>query len=318
MKNTKINYVNRALALAALVALIATPVLRADDNKSGDNNLNDNSGKESVGSVLSAEYSARLEKARAEQADGSDAAMKELQSTLQPRLKEFVQSVLPGVYDKENKTAEIDPNKLVLDNNTAVRGYTLSEGVLYRQTVDGEAKAVAKIDPQSTWTEATKEISKVIFADAANSEGGFSALVYGTQKDQDQVSPADFATVGEYTKGTKLDFFLLAYGGNSGKDEVSKEQAINQDNFKRMLEESTTHFVAASELSSPYVSVSFQDLWGGGDKEITDSVNNSDVSQAAVNGLLATPEPAMSLTFVACLGLALVALRKNKKATTTV
>ena len=37
------------------------------------------------------------------------------------------------------------------------------------------------------------------------------------------------------------------------------------------------------------------------------------VGTATTHALLATPEPAMPLTFSACLGLALFAVRKNRK-----
>jgi len=71
-------------------------------------------------------------------------------------------------------------------------------------------------------------------------------------------------------------------------------------------------------LNSPYVFLSFEDLYGGGDKDINDTIIAINIGAANVKALLATPEPAMPLTFTACLGLALFAVRKNRKAAATV
>jgi len=75
---------------------------------------------------------------------------------------------------------------------------------------------------------------------------------------------------------------------------------------------------AVPQLNSPYVFLSFEDLYGGGDKDINDTIIAINIGAANVKALLATPEPAMPLTFTACLGLALFAVRKNRKAAATV
>ena len=53
--------------------------------------------------------------------------------------------------------------------------------------------------------------------------------------------------------------------------------------------------------------------YGGGDKDINDTIIAINIGAANVKALLATPEPAMPLTFTACLGLALFAVRKNQQ-----
>ena len=354
MKRNKINTVNRTLALAALVALIATPVLRADDNQSsdnskssenssqssennkssdnnssdnskssdnngGDNNNSDNSSKGTEVSVQSKAAPYGLNKAGSVMQGGSDTASKTFASTVLPSLTKFVASALPeSVNNTKSKAFEIDPNKIVLANNTAVRAYFVSEGALYHNSIGVDAVAAGKKDPQSALAEASAETSQLIFPDASSSEGGFAASAYGTRTAAEPVLPGDFVNVGTFNKGTKLDFFLIANGANGGKDVFSTDEALNQDGFKQHVAGFTTHIFAVPQLNSPYIFLSFEDMWSGGDKDINDTIIALDVGAATVNSLLATPEPAMPLTFAACLGLALVAVRKNKQATAAV
>ncbi len=352
MKKTKINTMNRTLALAALVALIATPVLRADDSNSGDNSKSsDNSSQNSDSSKSSSSDNSKsgdnnngdnnsgdnnnnsgtvspvqskadpygMDKAGSVMLAGSDAASKSFDTTVLPSLTKFVSSALPeGVNNTKSTAFEIDPNKIVLANNTAVRAYFVSEGASYHNSIGVDAVAAGQKGPQSSWDEATADTSKLIFPDASSSEGGFSSSTYGTRTATDPVLPGDFVNVGTYAKGTKLDFFLISNGANGGNNVFSTDEALNSDGFGQHVAAFTTHLFAVPQLNSPYIFLSFEDLWSGGDKDINDTIIALDVGVATVNSLLATPEPAMPLTFAACLGLALIAVRKNKKATAAV
>ena len=348
MKRNKTNSLNRALALAALVALIATPVLRADDSnsgdngksgdnssqssdnnksgegsdngKSGDNNSGDNNNNSGTVSPFQSKADPYgLNKAGSVMQAGSDPASKSFSTTVLPSLTKFVSSALPEAKNNTgSKAFEIDPNKIVLANNTAVRAYFVSEGASYHNSIGVDAVAAGKKDPKSSWDEATADTSKLIFPDASSSEGGFSSSAYGTRTATDPVLPGDFVNVGNFAKGTKLDFFLISNGANGGNNVFSTDEALNSDGFGQHVAAFTTHIFAVPQLNSPYIFLSFEDMWSGGDKDINDTIIALDVGVATVNALLATPEPAMPLTFAACLGLALVAVRKNKKATTTV
>jgi hypothetical protein len=61
------------------------------------------------------------------------------------------------------------------------------------------------------------------------------------------------------------------------------------------------------------VFLSFEDLWGGGDKDINDTIIALDVGKATVKALLATPEPAMWLTLGSFLALGIWAKRRMEK-----
>ena len=155
-----------------------------------------------------------------------------------------------------------------------------------------------------------------MFADTSSSEGGFSSSPYGTRTPTDPVLPGDFVNLGKYAAGTKLDFFLMANGADQSWSPIySTDATLNNDGFSQHVGVFTTHLFAVPQLNSPYLFLTFEDQWGGGDHDINDTIIALDVGVATVNSLLATPEPAMPLTFAACLGLALIAVRKNKKAT---
>jgi len=158
----------------------------------------------------------------------------------------------------------------------------------------------------------------LIFPDASTSAGGGAAIGTGATTQDQPVVPGDFVNLGNVSKGTALDFFLVANGANGGNQVFSANESLNQDGFSQHVAGFTTHLFAVPQLNSPYLFLSFEDLWGGGDKDINDTIVAINVGAATVNALLATPEPAMPLTFAACLGLALIAVRKNKKATATV
>ena len=128
--------------------------------------------------------------------------------------------------------------------------------------------------------------------------------------DNQVVAPADLSSAKQLSAGQKLDFFAL------GDVQDSIAQWMNADGFAQNLADFAAGKGKDQSLSSPYLCIEFQNVWGDGDQ--LDGNNTTlvlNLNQVSVNSLLATPEPAMPMTFAACLGLALIAVRKNKKAT---
>jgi len=306
MKPIKIN----SLALAALAALVITPALQAVPAISGGG---------VAAPVQSPADPYNLAKPNPVMQAGSDETALNFDQTVLPNLTKFIHSALPeSVNNTKSRAFEIDPNKIVLANNTAVRAYFVYEGAAYHNALGVDTVAPGKAGPQSWWDEVTSPTAKLVFPDASSTEGGFAAGAYGTRTPDEPVLPGDFVNLGNYAAGTKLDFFLMANGANQSWAPIySTDAALNNDGFKQHVAAFTTHIFAVPQLNSPYLFLSFEDLWGGGDKDVNDTIVALNVGTATVNSLLATPEPAMPLTFAACLGLALVAVRKNKKAAVT-
>ena len=253
---------------------------------------------------------------------GSDAASKNFDNTVLPSLTAFIQSALP---ERQNNTAsaafEVDPNKIVLANNTAVRAYFVYEGAGYHNSIGVASQMPSDPTPYNSWDQAVAGSSKLIFPDASSTEGGVNdgTGAYGTRTATEPVLPGDFVDVGTYAKGTKLDFFLLSGGANNyWANSFSTDGSLNPDGFSQHVAAFTTHIFAVPQLNSPFLFLSFEDQWGGGDQDVNDVVIALNVGTATVNALLATPEPAMPLTFAACLGLAFFARRLNKKASVVV
>ena len=248
---------------------------------------------------------------------GSDASAKNFDKNVLPSLTKFVQTALPESRNNTKSTAfEIDPNKLVLATKTAVRAYFVSEGAAYHNAIGVDVTAAGQ-EPKSWWDEVSSGSSKLVFPDASSTEGGFASGQYGTRTASEPVLPGDFVNLGTYAAGTKLDFFLMANGANQSWAPVfSGNESLNNDGFQQHVAAFTTKLFAVPQLNSPYIFLSFEDLWGGGDKDINDTIIALDVGTATVKSLLATPEPATWLTLGSFLALGLVAKRHRQAITT--
>ena len=247
---------------------------------------------------------------------GSDASSKNFDQKVLPSLTKFIQSALPETKNNTASTAfEIDPNKLVLSSKTAVRAYFVSEGAAYHNSIGVDITTPAN-DPKSSWDEVTSASSKLIFPDASSTEGGFASGAYGTRTATEPVLPGDFVNLGTFDKGAKLDFFLMANGANQAWSSVfSSTESINPDGFHQHVAGFTPKLFAVPQLNSPYVFLSFEDLWGGGDKDINDTIIAVNIGAANVKALLATPEPATWLTLGSFLGVAIWAKRRGDRQT---
>ena len=302
MKTNKIN-------LLTLAALIITPALYAAPVSSSgtpapEQSSADPYGLQTAGPVMQA---------------GSTADSKNFDTTVMPSLMSFINKNLPETVNNTKSTAfEVDPSKLVMANNYNVTATFVYENAGYHNSFGVDEVAAGQTGPQSAFDEVTAPTAKLIFPDASTPAGGGAAIGTGATTQDQPVVPGDFVNLGNVSKGTALDFFLVANGANGGNQVFSANESLNQDGFSQHVAGFTTHLFAVPQLNSPYLFLSFEDLWGGGDKDINDTIVAINVGAATVNALLATPEPAMPLTFAACLGLALIAVRKNKKATATV
>ena len=242
---------------------------------------------------------------------GSDASAKNFQQKVLPSLNKFISSALPEQKNNTmSKAFEIDPNKLVLATKTAVRAYFVSEGAAYHNAIGVDVTTTGN-DPKNWWDEVSSASAKLIFPDASSTEGGFASAAYGTRTASEPVLPGDFVNLGTFAKGTKLDFFLMANGANQSWSSVfSTKESINPDGFQQHVAGFTTKLFATPKLNSPYVFLSFEDLWGGGDKDINDTIIALNVGVNTVKSLMATPEPATWLTLGSFLALAVWAKRR--------
>lgn len=243
---------------------------------------------------------------------GSTAASADFNKSVLSQALQFIKQALPeGQNNTKSLAYEIDPGKLFLATKQAVTATFVYEGAGYHNSIGVDAVAPGAKGPSSWWDEVTSPTAKLVFPDASSSEGGFSVSTYGTRTASEPVLPGDFVNLGTYEKGSKLDFFLMSNGANqSWANVVSIDPALNSDGFSQHVAAFTPHLFAVPQLNSPYVFLSFEDLWGGGDKDVNDTIIALNIGQANVNALLATPEPATWATFGSVLGLAVWAKRR--------
>jgi len=175
----------------------------------------------------------------------------------------------------------IDPNKLTLAYDTSVRVYFVGEGAGYHNTLGF----------YTTGKGGDQTDAALIFPDASSNLG-----LDGSGKEVRDVKnpllPGDFVNLGTFKAGTKLDFFLIADGVNGGKNFYSTVDSHNPD--------SLFHAVNLAPEGSPYLLLSFEDLFGGGDEDYNDVVFAVEIGRANIKHLqefskLTAPEPSMAI-----------------------
>ena len=283
------------LSLAVMLAFAVT--VRADDGVPASvQSKADPYGLKLAGQVMQA---------------GSDASSKDFQDNVLASATSFIKAALPETQNNTKSVAfEIDPSKLVLSAQTAVRAYFVYENAGYHNSFGVNVTTLGN-DPASASALVSSKSSELIFPDASSTAGGFASGNYGTRTASEPVLPGDFVNLGTFAKGTKLDFFLMANGANqSGSSVFSTVESLNGDGFQQHVAAFTPKLFAVPQLNSPYIFLAFEDLWGGGDKDINDTVIAINVGAATVQSLLGTPEPAMWLTLGSFLVLAIWAKRR--------
>ncbi len=291
MKNTIKSLRLPALLVAALSASVlstlATPVA-ADGTVSPVQSPADPLGLPIAGKVMAA---------------GSDASSQAFDANVLPGALAFIRANLPeGVNNSKSPVVQkVDPSKLVLSTKTDVTATFVYEGAGYHNTlgINTTGLGVSSGNPE------------IIFPDASSTDGFSNQGNPGTRTSYEPLLPGDFVDLGTYNAGTKLDFFLIANGANGGNTVYNSINgtSTNPDSLNHVGMFSPTMF-ASPDLNSPYVFVSFEDLYGGGDKDYNDTIFAFNVGSAAVHSLFATPEPSMYLTLGGFVALGIWAKRR--------
>jgi hypothetical protein len=214
---------------------------------------------------------------------GSDEASASFQSEDLSVLLDFVNENLSEYQSLSDISAiSLDPESLLLQNESSVRVYFLAEGAGYRNTLG--------FTTEDTATGESSDAS-LIFPDASSSatfmNDNFATdldfLSNATRSDSTPLVSGDFVDLGIYDAGTLIDFFLISNGANGGTNTYTAEASSNPD----LLE----HVVAYAIPDSPYLLIGFEDLYNGGDKDYNDIVFAVDIGALNV-AYLANPEPA--------------------------
>jgi hypothetical protein len=218
-------------------------------------------------------------------AGGTDAASNEFATQVLPSLTDLVNTRLSETKKINDASFLLDPSKLVLKNDSDVRVYFVGEGAGYHNTLgmNDAGPSIKGGNPQLLFPDASSQVS---------SYQGQSGAVKRTSSEP--LLPGDFVDVGAKASGTKLDFFLISDGANGGRSVFSTTKSANPDGIN--------HVVSFATAYSSYLLISFEDMYGGGDRDFNDVVFAVDIGKANLAALTATPEPGTWLTLGSFLG----------------
>lgn len=171
----------------------------------------------------------------------------------------YVNSKLPeGVVYNGAAVNELDPQRLYFLFDYAPRVYFIKEGAGYKNAL-GATIATAS-EPTNAILSGT---TFTIFPNATSSLGlgGSGSGVISTSE---PILPGDFVQLPTVRSGQQLAFFLMANMNSSAVPEAVYYNGadINPDGFP--------HMVAFFPDNSQYIVIGFEDLYGGGDKDLND------------------------------------------------
>jgi hypothetical protein len=230
---------------------------------------------------------------------GSDTASSSFQTQVLPNLTQFLNQQLGESHAIDDTGIQLDPSKLKLKTQSDVRVYFVGEGAGYANTLgfttDGSGSA-------------TSPTSQLIFPNASSRVTSYNPPSSILRTANEPLMPGDFVDLGRKAANTSLDFFLIANGANGGRSVFSTQNSQNPDGINHVIS------FAYAMQNSPYLILGFEDLWGGGDRDFNDLLFAVDIGAVNIAALTATPEPAVTASMVAFLGLGWVLVRKHRSA----
>ncbi len=273
----------------------------ADDDKGSSSSKENEGGKEKeseggTGKDASVQSKARpfgLDIVGKVKVAGSDARSADFQKNIMPRVEKLIDTRLGETHSINSLEAiSLDTNKLKLKTDADVRVYFAGEGAGYHNTLGFNTQGVGikTGDP------------KLIFPDASSSINYLSNNKNPQRTNSEPLLPGDFVNLGKFGKNTQLDFFLIADGANGGKNVYTAHKDQNPDKIQ--------HTVAFVVPDSPFLLISFEDLYGGGDRDYNDTMFVVDIGKANVKAL-SGPEPSTFALLGTC-GTSLLFYRRRR------
>lgn len=238
------------------------------------------------------------------QVAGSDAASHEFMTYL-PEISKWVSKNLPeSTYLHNAGAMALDPSKLRVLTDSTARVYFVSEGAGYHNTLGLNILPSGSSIPTASTPGVVRGDAELLFPDASSPVSSYDPAGDIKRTASEPLLPGDFVDIGKVSAGSLLDFFLIANGANGGSTVFTDESARNPDKIQ--------HIVTITKTSSPYMLLSFEDLWGGGDHDYNDTIFAVNISSANLQKLVSAPEPSTWLILAGFTGLAILRSRRGK------
>jgi len=176
---------------------------------------------------------------------------------------------------------KIDPAQLKLDKASNVRVYFIGEGSGYVNAlgVNLGGTGLHEGTPQLVFPLINQPLQLDVAAQQARSKRWFCWHFLGKPDEANPLLPGDYVDLGRLEAGTSLNFFL-------GVNDENVYTALPERNPDNMA-----HMVAVGVEDSPYLLVSFEDMYGGGDSDYEDAVFAVEMSEGNVDALLGRFDP---------------------------
>ena len=217
------------------------------------------------------------------QVGGSDWRSRAFQRDHLPRLIVFASEQLNISAIAQNfSRIKLDPAQLVLAERGRVRVYFVSEASGYRNSLGINLEDVGPdsgnpriIFPDATCTKDLYQSAGIVGRDAMT----LDLSEVGERSEDFPLLPGDFVDLGKVGAGTRLNFFLI----NSEMQVFTVDPDVNEDGVE--------HMTAFAIEGTPYLMLSFEDLFGGGDRDFSDCVFLVELSHSNIEALIGKIDP---------------------------
>jgi len=177
----------------------------------------------------------------------------------------------------------LDPQRLVVTETTKVRVYFVGEASGYKNAVGINLSGV-RIDEGDPKLLIPDETCRLKLYEAATLVKGDPPQLpmepFGERTEEFLLQPGDFVDLGRIEAGTHLNFFL-----------VSQDQGRVYTPVPEANPDGIPHMVALALEDSPYMVISFEDMYQGGDRDFSDCVLAVEMSHYNIQALLGRIDP---------------------------
>ncbi len=179
------------------------------------------------------------------------------------------------------ETLKFDPARLMLRESSEVRVYFIGEGSGYADALCVNIEGVGLDDgvPKLLFPNANTKTPLDAAARLIRKRWIFGQWWFGERSEAEPLLPGDFVDLGSVPAGKTLSFILAV----NGEDAYTPVAERNPDK--------KAHMVGMAVEDSPYVLISFEDMFDLGDSDFEDAVFAVELSNGNVEALLGRFDP---------------------------